>query len=111
MRCADERYAEGRWEAELDRLDAALAAAEAALAGGEDPDRVAQLLAFVPAADLPSLSEAHRQRAEATLGRMEELSRKLSDRLATVGTTIARSHRLAASPPETASAHFIDQAV
>jgi hypothetical protein len=100
-----------RWDAELDRLDASLRAAEEALAVGEDADVVADLLATEPPPDMPALPASHRGRAEATLGRMEALTTLLSDRLAALGTTIARSHRPAASAPEAATARFIDQAV
>jgi hypothetical protein len=99
------------WDTELDRLDASLAAAEEALAAGEDADVVAGLLAAEPPPGMPALPASHRHRAEATLGRMEALTGLLSDRLAALGTTIARSHRPAASAPEAATARFIDQAV
>lgn len=100
-----------RWDAELDRLDASLHAAEEALAAGEDADVVAGLLATGPPDDMPTLPESHRNRAEATLGRINALASVLTDRLAALGTAIARSHRPAASAPEAATARFIDQAV
>jgi hypothetical protein len=100
-----------RWDAELDRLDASLHAAEEALASGEDADSVAGLLAAEPPPDMPALPTSHRERAEATLGRINALTALLTDRLAALGTTIARSHRPAASAPEAATARFIDQAV